>query len=201
MLVLDCSKVPAMCWYFKQSMGTRNWVGLGLLYRPARARICKPFKEPGIDSQTGGPVWQPYLLHRLARAGIFEQFMGARNLGGIGLLYWPARLHRLAEFTPWNQFMGSLNVYKYGLRLHWLAELVPWNQFLGSITWRPKTKMIFFGSKRRKTNIFVSQLTKGWWITNLFVPKLYIKERRQTKVFVPQLAKEGRRSEVFVPQL
>jgi hypothetical protein len=105
---LDCSKVPSPCWYFKQSMGTRNRVGIGLLYRPARASICKPFKEPGIDSQPGGPVRQPYLLYRLAR------------------------LHRLAESMPWNQFLGSLNVNKYVLRLHWLAELVPWNRFLGS---------------------------------------------------------------------
>ncbi len=34
-------------------MRTRNRVGIGLLYQPARARICKPFKEPGIDSQHG----------------------------------------------------------------------------------------------------------------------------------------------------
>jgi hypothetical protein len=90
-------------------MGTRNRVGIGLLYQPARARICKPFKEPGIDSQPGGPVRQPYLLYRLAR------------------------LHRLAEMIPLNRFLGSLNVYKYGLRLHWLTELVPWNRFLGSL--------------------------------------------------------------------
>ncbi len=50
---------------FKQSMGTRNRVGIGLLYPPARARICKPFKGPEIDSQPGGPVRQPYLLYRL----------------------------------------------------------------------------------------------------------------------------------------
>ncbi len=29
----------------EQSMGARNRVGIGLLYRPARARICKAFKE------------------------------------------------------------------------------------------------------------------------------------------------------------
>ncbi len=57
-------------------MGTRNRVGIGLLYRPARARICKSFKGPGIDIQPGGPVRQPYLLYRLAR------------------------LHRLAELIP-----------------------------------------------------------------------------------------------------
>ncbi len=31
---------------FQQSMGTRNRVGIGLSYRLARARICKPFNEP-----------------------------------------------------------------------------------------------------------------------------------------------------------
>jgi hypothetical protein len=57
-------------------MGTRNREGIGFLYRPARALIFNPFKEPGIDSQPGGPVRQPYLLYRLAR------------------------LHRLAESIP-----------------------------------------------------------------------------------------------------
>jgi hypothetical protein len=57
-------------------MGSRNRVGIGLLYWPARAHICKPFKEPGIDSQPGEPVREPYLLDRLAR------------------------LHRLAESIP-----------------------------------------------------------------------------------------------------
>jgi hypothetical protein len=41
--------------------------------------------------------------------------MGARNRGGIGLLYRPARLHRLAEFIPWNQFRGPINIKKYGI--------------------------------------------------------------------------------------
>jgi hypothetical protein len=49
------------------------------------------FRSPGIDSQPGGPIRQPYLS------------------------YWPARLHRLAESIPRNWFLGSLNVYKYGL--------------------------------------------------------------------------------------
>jgi hypothetical protein len=57
-------------------MGTWNQVGIGLLYWPARARIYKPLKEPGIDSQSGGTVRQPYLLYRLAK------------------------LHRLAEWIP-----------------------------------------------------------------------------------------------------
>ncbi len=150
-------------------MGTRNRVGIGLLYRPARACICKPFKEPGIDSQPGGPEQQPYLLYRLARLHRLteliprNQFLGSFNVYKYGLrLHWLAelvpwnrflgslniykyglRLHWLAESIAWNQFLGSLNVYKYLLRLHWPAELVPWNRFLGSITWRTKTKTIY----------------------------------------------------------
>ncbi len=49
-------------------------------------------RSPGIDSQSGGPVRQPYLTYR------------------------STRLHMLAESVPWNRFLGSLNVYKYGLR-------------------------------------------------------------------------------------
>jgi hypothetical protein len=58
-----------------------------------RVRICKPFKEPGNDSQLGGTVRQPYLTYR------------------------PVRLHRLAESIPSNRYMDSLNIYKYGLWL------------------------------------------------------------------------------------
>ncbi len=49
-------------------------------------------RSPGIDSQPGWPVRQPYLSYR------------------------PARLHRLAESIPLNRFLGSLNIYKYGVR-------------------------------------------------------------------------------------
>jgi hypothetical protein len=83
-----------------------------------------------------------------SRAGIFKKSMGARNQGGIGLLYraricrsfnetryrfsawragtkpylsyWPVRLHRLAKSIPRNRFLSSINVYKYGL---WPARL------------------------------------------------------------------------------
>ncbi len=48
-------------------------------------------RSPGIDSQPGGPVRQPYLTYR------------------------PAWLQRQAESVSWNRFLGSLNVYKYGL--------------------------------------------------------------------------------------
>ncbi len=46
-------------------------------------------RSPGIDSQPGGPVQQPYLS------------------------YWPVRQHRLTESIPRNRFLGSLDVYKY----------------------------------------------------------------------------------------
>ncbi len=52
-----------------------------------------------------------------------------------------------------------------------------------------KTKTMFLGSKRRKTNIFIPKLSKERRKTNLFVPQLS-KERRQTKVIVPQPSKE-----------
>ncbi len=39
-LYSSCAKI------LEQSMGARNRVGMGLSYRPARARICKPFKKP-----------------------------------------------------------------------------------------------------------------------------------------------------------
>ncbi len=62
---LGINSNPSLCTYsggidtcagiLLQSMGARNQVGIGLSYRPARARIWKPFKEPrnrclGIDS-------------------------------------------------------------------------------------------------------------------------------------------------------
>ncbi len=52
-------------------------------------------RSPGIDSQPGRPVRQPFLSYR------------------------PARLHRMAESIPRNLFLGSINGYKYGL---WRAE-------------------------------------------------------------------------------
>ncbi len=50
-------------------------------------------RSPGINSQPGGPVLQPYLTYR------------------------PARLQKLAKSIPWNQFPGSLDCYKFGLCL------------------------------------------------------------------------------------
>jgi hypothetical protein len=57
--------------------------------------------SPGIDSQPGGPVRQPYGSYR------------------------PARLQMLAKSNPRNRFLGSIIVYKYGLWLNRLAESMP----------------------------------------------------------------------------
>jgi hypothetical protein len=61
--------------------------------------------SPGIDSQTGGPVQQPYLTYR------------------------PARLHMLTESIPWNRVLGSL-LKRFQIRIkcsssysHWLISL------------------------------------------------------------------------------
>ncbi len=48
-------------------------------------------RSPGINSQPGGPVRQPYLSYR------------------------PARLPRLAKSIPRLRFLVSIKVYKYGL--------------------------------------------------------------------------------------
>jgi hypothetical protein len=44
-------------------MGARNRVGIGLLYRPARARICKPFKGHGNEADFLGFL-QKLVPHR-----------------------------------------------------------------------------------------------------------------------------------------
>jgi hypothetical protein len=55
-------------------------------------------RSPGIDSQPGGPVRQPYLSYR------------------------PAMTLQTGEMDSSESIPGSLNVYKYGLQL-WLESL------------------------------------------------------------------------------
>jgi hypothetical protein len=93
---------------FSTAMGARNQVGIGLLYRPARARICRSFKE----TRYRFPAW---------RAGTKPY-----------LSYWPARLNRLAKSIPRNRFLGSINVYKYELSICSLATQFQ-TRFLESI--------------------------------------------------------------------
>jgi hypothetical protein len=48
---LECT---LLCWNFRTThVGSRHWhwVGIWLLYRPSRARICKRIRSPGIDSK------------------------------------------------------------------------------------------------------------------------------------------------------
>jgi hypothetical protein len=52
---------------FKQSMGARNRVGIGLSDRPARARIFKRLWSPGIDSRIKSAV--------VRRAGTITRFL------------------------------------------------------------------------------------------------------------------------------
>jgi hypothetical protein len=56
----------------EQAVGARNQVGIVLSYRPARARICRSFKETRYRFSAWRAGTKPYLS------------------------YWPARLHRLA---------------------------------------------------------------------------------------------------------
>jgi hypothetical protein len=44
--------------------------------------FVNPIYSPGIDSQHGSRVQQPYLSYRPARAVIFKESMGVRNRGG-----------------------------------------------------------------------------------------------------------------------
>jgi hypothetical protein len=64
------------------------------------------FVKPTRQARLG----QVSTLAMLICAGIFKQYMGARNRVGIGLSYLPARLNSLAELVPWNRFLGSLKV-------------------------------------------------------------------------------------------
>jgi hypothetical protein len=75
---LDCSEVQHRAGIFKQSMGTRNRVGIGLLYRLAR-------------------------LHRLA-----ESIPRNRFLGSLNVYKYRLRLHCLAELVSLESIPGLL---------------------------------------------------------------------------------------------
>ncbi len=69
---------------FKQSMGARNRVGIGLSYRPARARICKRLRSPEIDSNESIPpayvVWRGSTSNRVV---VPSHQAGNRFLGSL----------------------------------------------------------------------------------------------------------------------
>ncbi len=93
-----------LCGIFKQHMGARNRVGIGLSYRPARARIFK--QSMGARNRVGkGLSYRPAGLPSLAELIYWNRFLGYINVYKFGL-----RLHRLAELIPWNRFPGSLKI-------------------------------------------------------------------------------------------
>jgi hypothetical protein len=55
----------------EQSIGTRNRVGIGLPYRPSRARICKRLRSPGIDSEETIPPVYEYVAWRAGTTTLF----------------------------------------------------------------------------------------------------------------------------------
>ncbi len=106
---------------YKQSVGARKLVKIGISYWPARLHHSLAELAPGNRFLGSLKVYKfglrILLLKRCTsqitcriRAGIFEQSMGARNRVGLGMSYRPARLHSLAELVPWNRFLGSLKV-------------------------------------------------------------------------------------------
>jgi hypothetical protein len=200
---------------FKQSMGARNRVGIGLSYQSARLHRLAVFipeflKRFQIRSQLASGIRSlesiPGLLKHLQIQAQATLASGIGSLESIpGLL---KHLQILAQATLASR-IGSL-------------ESIPWLHNM-----KNEDKDNFFGSKRRKMNIFVPQLMKEQRKTNysfLYYQRTEdnqsicsstikgtktkrcicsstIQERRRSKVFAPQLSKERRRSEVFVPQL
>jgi hypothetical protein len=51
------------------------------------------------------PLSSLHNAEHLYCAGIFKQYMGAKNRVGEGLSYRPARLHGLAKLIPRNRFL------------------------------------------------------------------------------------------------
>ncbi len=102
---------------------------------------------------------------RLQRwAGIFKQYMGARNQVGIGLSYRPARLvHRLAKSIPRNRFLGSINVNKYGLcwrKVRMASRLYLYTSIIWGLIKRTKSPKLSAVRRKSgwKTSISLSQI-------------------------------------------
>jgi hypothetical protein len=85
--------------------------------------VCKPFKEPEIDSQSSGPVRQPYLTYLPARARICKRLWspGIDSEESISLAYvaWRAGTKIGLSYRPAsrNRFRVSLK----GLQIRALA--------------------------------------------------------------------------------
>jgi hypothetical protein len=100
-------------------------------------------RSPGIDSQPGGPVRQPFMTYRPVRLAEFdslESILGSLNVYKYGL--WPNSLglkmalwgiKTKASHKSWG-WNGSASIFSgNSARLHRLAESIPWTRFLGSL--------------------------------------------------------------------
>jgi hypothetical protein len=86
----ECYEIIISAGIFKQTMGGyRNRVGIGLSYRPTRARIFKILRSPGIDSKEPIPPG-------CVAPEIVQKFQH--------------RLYRLAEKIPWVRLLGFLKI-------------------------------------------------------------------------------------------
>jgi hypothetical protein len=131
-------------------MGTRNQVEIGLLYQPARAHICKPFKDPRIDSKPGGPVQEPYLLYRLDR------------------------LHRLAESIP-----GLLKHLQIRAQATFASGIGSLESIPRPPNMKNEEEDDYFWIEGKKNEYIRTSANEGTKKNELFVPILS-KERRQT---------------------
>jgi hypothetical protein len=70
--------------FFKQSMGARNRVGIGLSYLPARARICKCLWSLGIDSEESiSPAYVAWRVGTTIRVVVMARQDGNRCLDSL----------------------------------------------------------------------------------------------------------------------
>ncbi len=75
--------VSVLCWNLEQSMGARNLVGIGLLYRPTR-------------------------LHRLAESFPLNQFLGSKKVGKFGICAKICKLLRSQGINSKESILGLL---------------------------------------------------------------------------------------------
>jgi hypothetical protein len=86
-------------------MGARNQVGIGLSYRPTS--LCSLATQ--FQTQFPESIPHPLAGFKIPTLEVFKESMGARNRGGIGLLYRPTRDKNLRPtMGSRNQFQGLI---------------------------------------------------------------------------------------------